>query len=185
MEPFDKFIQDDLVYNENQGLKADYPWITKEWVDNQVKSIIKSDLVPGRLYYNFFEIKFIKSSMRNADGSEIEDGMYWLNCCLFSQNALIAKLLELKAKQHETERYINTLLGLQKDEKPEEKKEEKPKPWWQKINIKSGGWLTFSKSGPYETNMNDRIAADFRRIGQYRFNPVVSLMKERFGFGQV
>ena len=74
-------------------------------------------------YYTFIEVKFDRTDMRTADGSMIEDGMFWVNALLLSQNALLAKMLELKAKQEELEMYINDLLGLPQ---PEEVRPTKP-----------------------------------------------------------
>jgi hypothetical protein len=118
IDPYDDFIKRELIWNPGRGLVADYPWITPSWVDKAAADIKREWMVANKLYYGFLEVDFIRTNMRMASGAEIEDGTFKINVVFMSQNALLAKLLELKCKQEEMERYINELLGLSK---PEEK----------------------------------------------------------------
>ncbi|MFH1631222.1 MAG: hypothetical protein ABIA21_03320, partial [Candidatus Aenigmatarchaeota archaeon] len=206
IDPYDNWMKEELIYNKKHGLIADFPWITPDWVDATVKDIKSGPfLKPNKLYYSFFDIHFMRNTLRQADGSEVEDALYFINNMLMSQNILLAKILEIKAKEEETERYVDELIGTsilrdeEKKKKEEAKKKEDEKKWWKKYNTastvfekikkiekpKSLKWFKLFKSGPYESHFDDRVVADLRRIGQYRYAPAVALIKERFGFGQV
>jgi len=191
LDAYDDFVKKELIFHPEHGLIADYPWITEKWAAEKAKEIKQNWLTPGRLYYTFYEITLDKATMRNADGSEIEDGIFYINSIFISQNALLAKLMELKAKQEEVEMYVNKIIGIHKEEKPEEKKEgakKKVQPLLQslkKVKIPKSDWFTFFQRGPYEINFEDRIVMDLRRMGAYRYTPIIALIKERFGFGQV
>ncbi|MFH7918191.1 MAG: hypothetical protein QW631_02695, partial [Candidatus Aenigmatarchaeota archaeon] len=121
IRPDDEWTKEHLIFHEELGLKQKYPWITEKWVENAIKEIMeKDDLMITRrrvekryLYYSFLEIIFDKRTLRTPQGKEIEDMDIIVRCYLMSQNVLLVKLLELKAKEEEFERYINRLLGLE------------------------------------------------------------------------
>lgn len=121
IRPDDEWTKKHLIFHEELGLKQKYPWITEKWVENAIKEIMeKDDLMLTRrrverryLYYSFLEIIFDKRTLRTPQGKEIEDIDIIVRCYLMSQNVLLVKLLELKAKEEEFERYINKLLGLE------------------------------------------------------------------------
>ncbi|MEM5813064.1 MAG: hypothetical protein QXL09_02055 [Candidatus Aenigmatarchaeota archaeon] len=121
VRPDDEWTKEHLIFHEELGLKQKYPWITEKWVENAIKEIMeKDDLMITRrrvekryLYYGFLEIIFDKRTLRTPQGKEIEDIDIIVRCYLMSQNVLLVKLLELKAKEEEFERYINKLLGLE------------------------------------------------------------------------
>jgi len=118
IDPYDNWTKKNVIFHPKWGLVKKYPWIAGEvkpgvmWADEAAKQIKKNWMVPHRLYYGFIGIDFIRSNMRGADGAELEDGTWKVNGLVMSQNALLAKLMELKAKQEEFERYINDLLGI-------------------------------------------------------------------------
>ncbi len=207
--PWDDWTIDNLVLDPEQGLKAEYDWIDKDWVWEKTEDIKKKGwLADARPYYSFFIITYDKTNIKFATGSELEDANYIINHYLLSQNVLFVKLLELLAKQDEMERYINSLLGLPKTgemkpdkaeeeyleslKKEKEKKKEKkplipksakagPKKFLKFFNLK----FQFFKKGPYERDFESRIAKAFLKpMGSERFIPVVGFIKEKIGFAQ-
>lgn len=132
VRPDDEWTREHLIFHEELGLKQRYPWITEKWVENAIKEIMeKDDLMITRrrverryLYYSFLEIIFDKKTLRTPQGKEIEDIDIIVRCYLMSQNVLLVKLLELKAKEEEFERYINRLLGLESKAEIERLKKE-------------------------------------------------------------
>jgi len=120
IRPDDKWTRQNVIFHPEWGLVKKYPWIAgrtasgKTWVDDAVKWIYDDQnwMVKHRLYYGFLEIVFDRTNYRAADGHELEDGVWDVNALVMSQNALLAKCLEVKAKQEELERYIDRLLGI-------------------------------------------------------------------------
>jgi hypothetical protein len=128
----DEWTKKHLIFHPELGLKQKYPWITEKWVDNAIKEIMEiDDLMLTRrrvprtyLYYSFLELEFEKNTMRLPTGSEFEDIFITIRCYLMSQNVLLTKLLELKAKEEEFENYIDEILGLGEKRKIERLKKE-------------------------------------------------------------
>lgn len=118
IHPYDEWTKRNVIFHPKWGLVREYPWIVGRtpgggmWADEAAKWIYDSWMVKHRLYYGFLEIIFDRTNIRGADGHEIEDGLFDINGLVMSQNALLAKLMELKAKQEELERYIDSLLGI-------------------------------------------------------------------------
>ena len=113
----DEWTRKELIFDRKKGLAAEYPWITPSWVNKAIKEIYSDGwMKKDYLYYTFYQIKPIKRIFKYADGTEVEDTDWWFRSTLFSQNAMLVKLLELKAKQEEINRYIDSLLGLPQDE---------------------------------------------------------------------
>jgi hypothetical protein len=178
IDPYDEWTKKELIWHPKHGLVVDYPWITPTWVDEQVKWIKANWLVPWRYYYSFFEINFDRTNARLADGTEIEDGVFEVLNYFFSQNAMLVKCLELRAKQEEIERYVDQLIGIKS--KPEEEK----KPV---IKIRKFPELPikFFKRGPYESNFEDRITKyHLKPMAELRYAPVVAFLKEKMGIGR-
>ncbi len=132
VRPDDEWTKKHLIFHQELGLKQKYPWITEKWVENAIKEIMeKDDLMLTRrrvprtyLYYSFLELEFEKNTMRLPTGSEFEDIIITVRCYLMSQNVLLVKLLELKAKEEEFENYIDEILGLGEKRKIEKLKKE-------------------------------------------------------------
>lgn len=122
IRPDDSWTLKHLVFDEKLGLKQKYPWITSQWVKDKINEIKNvDDWFRARkrtnktyLYYVLLELIFDKWTSRSATGSEIEDVMITVRSYWMSQNVLLVKLLELKAKEQEFEWYIDELLGLRK-----------------------------------------------------------------------
>ncbi|MEM7813310.1 MAG: hypothetical protein QW548_00220 [Candidatus Aenigmatarchaeota archaeon] len=187
---YDDWLKENVIFHPKWGLVAEYPWIAgkmpsgKTWADETAEWIMYDSgwMVPHRLYYGFLEITFDRTNMRSADGREVEDGVWDVNALMMSQNALLAKLLELKAKQETMERYIDNLLGIKpKPEAPEKietpKKRWKPKlPW---------GMMAFRPGGPYERMLEERLTKYYAKaVAETLFVPTCGFLKEKFGFGR-
>ncbi len=122
IRPDDPWTLKHLVFDENLGLKEKYPWITGQWVKDKIYEIMNvDDWFRARkrtnktyLYYVLLELIFDKWTSRSATGSEIEDVAITARSYWMSQNVLLVKLLELKAKEQEFEWYIDELLGIKK-----------------------------------------------------------------------
>jgi hypothetical protein len=183
IDPYDQWTQREVIFHPTRGLICEYPWLTKKWVDDKVDEIKKATprlMNLERLYYSFFEISFNRSNIRLADGTEIEDTVFDINTMFLSQNALLVKILELRAKEEEMERYVNRLIGLPVEPGPEEKPYV-PKQPFQFPNF----GLRFFKPGPYEHDFDDRIAKFYLKpLASQRYVPIVAFIKQRVGMGQ-
>lgn len=197
VEPYDDYIKREFIFNPegNNGdnLISEFPWITREWVEEKVKEI-KGMLDKDTLYYTFIEMEIDRMTLAMPGGKEIEDITFVIKTHAMSQNLLLVKLLELKAKEEEFERYIDQLLGVKKGvEKVEEIVEREypkvyevepkptPKPYIYKPSVlrraadQAEKILMFIKKGPYETSFADRVtkmiisqaAGDFGDIRSY------------------
>ncbi|MFH1432130.1 MAG: hypothetical protein ABIG84_02840 [archaeon] len=110
---YDEWTQDNLIFDTEHGLLADYPWLRKDWVDEKAKSI--SDTLNGnlpKLYYSFLRLDMLKFVMKMPTGPAIEDTDFLFNMYVLSANVMLVKLLEMQAKDEELERYIDKVLGL-------------------------------------------------------------------------
>ncbi len=203
--PWDKWTKDNLIFNKEQGLVVKHNWIDDEWVNKKIEYIQNTDwLNPNRPYYSFFEIRYLRTNIRFATGTEIEDAMYFVNHILMSQNVLFVKLLELLAKQEEMERYVNSLLGLPETgeitseaaiakakEPAKAAKSEKP-PLFGSVQKSASDFLKyfeipfeFAKRGPYERDFDHRITKTYMKpMGAERYMPVIGFIKEKIGFAQ-
>ena len=113
IRPDDEWTRKELIFNKERGLIVEYPWITEDWVDEKIKEIYDENLlIENEHYYTFYRVIFENTVIRFADGTETDDIEVDLISTLMSQNVLLVKLLELKAREEELERYINRMLGL-------------------------------------------------------------------------
>lgn len=180
VEPDDDWTRKNLIWHEKNGLVASYPWITDKWVDKRIKEIKKDWMIETRHNYTFMIIKFFKSNIRFPDGFELEDGIFNLNHILMSQNVLLVKLLELKAKQYQFEKYINDLLGVESDFLEGSRPVFNPGKSFQ---MPFG--MRFLRNGPYEPTFKDRITRGYLiPMGRYIFAPIVARIKHLSGYGK-
>jgi hypothetical protein len=162
------------------------------------------------MYYVFYEIKYEKLIIKTPTGVEMEDVTIPTQAWFLSQNALLAFLLELKAKQEEFEREINQLIGIVSDDglNTEEELEKEIKKWKEEkkkrsnenkiknirkikktflriSNIFDYGFI-FSKFGPYESNFKDRITGLYltNLMRNYYIPHVVKYLLEEAGVGK-
>src|SRR3989338_1939499 len=114
LRPDDDWTMKHLIFNKKFGIINKYNWITEEWVRKQAQDMEKKDrwFTHQKPYYSFFEITLSKTNIRMPTGDEMEDGVFDVNMFCFSENALFAKLLELKAEQELMEQHVNNLLGI-------------------------------------------------------------------------
>jgi len=191
----DKWAMEHLVLNKEVGLKAEYPWITEKWVHEKTKEIMeKDDWFKARkrvhrpyLYYNFLEIEFSKWNLRSATGAESEDVVTEVYSYWMSQNVLLVKLLELKAKQEGFERYVDELIGMKKSVELVEEKTEKPKTTENIMNRFNQFYKFFGfaepafrifKKGPYEKDFKYRITKFYLTpMGRNYYGPVDKLIR--------
>lgn len=176
-----------LIFNKEDGLVAEYPWITKKWVEQKKKEIYESNwLLKWKPYYSFFVIKLQKTNLRMPSGEELENGMFHVNLIAMSQNALFAKLLELKAKQETFERYVNEMLGIPthiEGEPYEEKHKDRLEPVKNILDRFSLGFQ-FLKHGPYESTFDERVTKYYLApMMAHRFAPIAEFIRAKIGLG--
>ena len=209
IEPYDSLTKEKIIFNEENGLKKYYPWITEEWVNSKVKEIISNGwLTKNRLYYVFFQIIYERAIIKTPTGFEMEDITFNTKTWFLSQNALLVLLLDLKAKQEVFEKEIDQLIGLTskeetiddelekiierwKSEKKRgiKKKDSKLKKVRKKINKILeilGIDSQLAKFGPYEHNFKDRITNIYLAICMRDFYVphVVKYLLDKAGVGK-
>lgn len=112
VQKIDPWSEQQLLYNFKHGLIADYPWITKKWIEEMLKKDdIKKRITRQEPYYNFFHLTYEKTLIRMPSGTEMEDGEFICSNYVFSINVMTAKVLEQFAMQQETENYVDDVLG--------------------------------------------------------------------------
>lgn len=184
---YDNWTKKNLIFHKEHGLVKDYPWITDEWVKEKIKEMYDEGwLIRHKHYYSFFIIKLDKTNMRMQTGDELEDGVFDVNMVLMSQNAMFAKLLELKAIKESFEDYVNNLLGFATPKKgkrldlgeKERLKGAKDFLDWFSLNFQ------FFKRGPYERDWDERITKYYFANAADRYNSIVGFIKSKIGMGQ-
>lgn len=186
----DRKLADEIVEKE----------ILRDWKDK------KTSLDPAELYYIFLDIDVLRAGTRLPTG-ELEDIIFIVRDYVLSQNALLVKLLELKCRDRELEKYIDEILGVKIEEReigeivrgefPSlfPKKELNPLTaffkgvrdstmvyldFFKKIRLPKPG-LMFLKPGPYEKNFKDRITKHYLSVSGAEFNTVVNFLREKMG----
>ncbi len=189
----DKWTKKNLIFHNEHGLVKDHPWITEKWVDEQAEAMKGGWITatPNRNYYTFIIIKLDKCNIRMPTGEEMEDGTFDIAMTMMSKNAMFCKLLQLKAKQEETQQYINKLLGLPATEEKsilegdryDEKKIRSLKKardfleWF-------GMQAQLYKGGPYERDWDERLTKFYLMpMAKERYGAVVGFIKKKIGYG--
>lgn len=183
----DDWTMRNLIFDEKEGLIADYPWITVDWVKEKKKEMVDSGWFNLRkIYYSFFIIDLEKTNLRMPTGDELENGMFGINLITMSQNVLFAKLLELKAKQEEFENYISSMLGVPKyvrGERYGRKYRDRLGPIKNFLDYFSANFQFF-KRGPYERDFDERVAKFYQLpIASGRLAPMLAFVHEKIGMG--
>lgn len=175
-----------LIFNKKWGLVRDYPWITERWVKKMKEEMFRDKwLTPHKPYYTFFPIRLDRFTLRMPTGEEVDDGAFDITFLIMSQNAMFAKLLELKAKQEEMEKYVDNLLGIGKiveGRRPAyaDEKESAVDKFLEAMSLS----FEFAKGGPYERDFNDRITKGYlQRAAGERYGSIVGFLKKRMGVG--
>ena len=188
VDVYDNWTKKNLIFSNDYGLAVKHPWITYEWVKDKKTEIYRDGwLNKNRYYYSFFVVKFMRTNMRTATGDELEDGQFDVNLIVMSQNAMFVKLLELKAKQEEFNKYVDNILGIPhyiKGSRPAAKNNNTFQPvkkFFDTFSIP----LKFSKKGPYERDWDERITKYyFAPIAGDRYVPIVNFIKQKIGYGK-
>jgi hypothetical protein len=164
-------------------------------------------LDPFELYYIFLDFDVERSGMRLPVG-EVEDITFTMKNYVVSQNVLLVKVLELKCRDLELERYIDEILGIRTDEKEisEIVIEEFPglfppkkinnyklyvkglkesfkvySNFLGKIKLPKFKTLMFLKPGPYENDFKERISKHYLTVSGASFNSIVDFIKAKMG----
>ncbi len=145
----DAWTKRELIFHKKHGLIVKYPWITEEWVDENIQTIWDNGwLLRQKLYYSFVIIEFLRGNMRSASGEEVEDSVFAVNCGMFSRNVMLVKLLELLAMREDFNRYVDNLLGV-KHEVPLPEEGKYQKATGEKKRYEEGG-MTEEERKKYE-----------------------------------
>ncbi len=190
IEVDDKWTMKNFIFHKKYGLITEHPWITDEWVKKMKEEIYNEGLLKKNLlYYTFFIITLTRSNIRMATGAELEDGIFDVNAVLFSQNALFAKLLQLKAKQEEFDNYVDSLLGVSRDMRKgiatgQKEKKSRIEPVKKFFDYFNPG-IDFRKpGGPYERDFDDRVTKYWAAsMASLRYGPIVEFIKKKAGYG--
>lgn len=165
-------------------------------------------LNPDEPYYDLMELVIDRLGTRLPNG-ELEDITFNIRNFVCSHNVILVKLLELKCRERELDRYIDEILGIKSEEKGieeivkeeygelfGEKKEElkgfdkfvkdlreSASHWIPKFNIPKGPEtpFMFSKPGPYEREMYERLTKQYLQVGGGLYSQTVRFLKERMG----
>ncbi len=139
IDPWDDYVREKLVLDENFGLAKLYPWLRYASInENFLKSMkkkgiedkltvadelaenIKSKWGAGMrlsksdIYYKMFDIGIDRSGIRMPVG-EVEDITLTVKMWNLSQNVLLVKLIEMECREKEIEKYIDVILGIRKE----------------------------------------------------------------------
>ncbi len=109
---YDQWTQDNLIFDKKEGLIADYPWITKGWVDKKAKVISKKLIGNRRDYYSFSTVDICKTVNKTVTGTLLEDTDFFFNMYVLSANVMLVKELEMEAKNEDMEVFLDKMLGL-------------------------------------------------------------------------
>jgi hypothetical protein len=200
---------DDLVKEWKKKIENIYNVeISKEEVDDIIENDLKfPDITSGRgaqmidMYYIFFDIKLTKTVTKTPDGAETENMMFYpIKTFIFSQNALLINMIEVRAREKQFEKEVNELIGVMDEESMMKDLEDEMAG---KKKLKKGevsGRLNragsrikralrpFSKyivrGGPYESNMKERVTKMYMVTSGGLYGEIVDFFKERMGVGK-
>jgi hypothetical protein len=129
VEPYDRFTRENFVIHPTKGLAAIYPWLLDPWkpgvkgkeftadkLVEKLKKRIEAGLeAPAMrsyyMYYSFNDLIVKRVGIRTPTGEQ-EDITFNMKGYLYSQNIMLVKRLEMKCREIELNRYIDTILGL-------------------------------------------------------------------------
>jgi hypothetical protein len=184
--------------------------LADEIVEEQILPAWKKremNLDPFELYYMFLDFDVMRLGSRLPVG-ELEDITFTFKNFVISQNVLLVKLLELKCRDIELEKYIDEILGVRIEEREisEIVMEEFPELFPQKevsgykkfikelrdsgkaytdflkkVKTPKTRRLMFFKPGPYEKDFKDRISKHYLRIAGAYFVSIVDFIKLKMG----
>jgi len=168
----------------------------------------KMNLDPTESYYMFFDFDISRVGSRLPIG-ELEDITFDIRAYTVSHNVLLVKILEIKCREKEIEKYIDEILGIKFGESDalEIAKKRYPKAFeveekektelenfsdelhkigeefsgaFKKISIPKTQ-LMFSKPGPYESHFKDRITKNYLKLTGGVFAQIKDFLIEKMG----
>ncbi|MFQ6020614.1 MAG: hypothetical protein ACE5J4_01175 [Candidatus Aenigmatarchaeota archaeon] len=177
--------------------------VEKEIIPAWKKKEMRLD--PAELYYTFFDIDILRLGTRLQVG-ELEDITFYIRTFEITQNILLVKILELKCRERELERYIDEILGIKLEERGIEEivKEEYPelfgkepgkktffsdlrfigkkyvKPF-KKIKKPKIKGIMLMKPGPYERDLVERITKQYLKVSASHFLEMLNFLKQKMG----
>ncbi|RLJ00322.1 MAG: hypothetical protein DRP06_02165 [Candidatus Aenigmatarchaeota archaeon] len=184
IDPYDKFISDNFIFDEKKGLKSEYHWIDEKWVKKVVEEIKGSEWMKGNSpYYVLLNVKYSNCIIKLPTGDEMDDVTFKTKNWFLSQNALLVLLLKIRAQEDDFDREINQLIGISGDNQVNvETIESIVESWKEDIKEDKKGSIdsikeniakvqeqvskiikffglefALSRHGPYEHNFGDRI----------------------------
>ncbi|NOZ81912.1 MAG: hypothetical protein GXO63_02060 [Candidatus Micrarchaeota archaeon] len=202
--PNDEFVVNKFIKHPKTGLARIYPWLLEKKNGKTVADEIIDEVLsewtalgcdPDELYYVFIELDIERCGLWTR-GGEIEDITFDIKTYFMSQNILLVKLVELKCRERELERYLDEILGLTEGKLPEPKKEE-PKPTGFLAELKgtverikkpftlekrAKAPVLFFKKGIYERDFSDRITQFYlKEIGINYFGKLKGFILQKMG----
>ncbi|MEM5798613.1 MAG: hypothetical protein QXP39_01015 [Candidatus Aenigmatarchaeota archaeon] len=192
---------DDLVKEWKKKIEDKYGIeITDDEVNQILNNAVKSgDMKKDRLYYMFFDIRYLVNFYRSPppEGIETDNPMINIETWFMSQNILLIHLLELYAREKVFEKYINEMIGAKEIEEErlksiekefEEKKPEKTKRFEKAKQIakmlRSGlerFFYFWVRKGPYETVFYERVTKMFARGCAGDFGAITNFFRSNMG----
>lgn len=129
---------------------------------------------PNFMYYEFLEIDISRAGLKLPAG-EVEDIAFDIKMYLVSQNILLLKMLELKCREIEFEKYIEEIIGTKEEERHEEENKEK-KGEFPEIRISNP-----LRRGPYITQFKEQIEKHMFTKLRSDFEDIRSFLLDKFG----
>jgi len=162
-------------------------------------------MYPDDLYYILFDMQWVLSLLRTPPPEGIESDnlmIFPIKTWIMSQNALLVYILELKAKEHAMEHYINEIIGAKSIEEEiyqqvesRFKEEEKTSGWsgfkdslsGLKMKLKPGVMSfvhLFVRPGPYESVFFERVAKMYFRSSGRDYKQITEYLKSKMQIGK-
>jgi hypothetical protein len=181
-----------------------------EIVEEQILPAWKKEemnLDPSALYYMFTDFDVMRLGTRLPVG-ELEDITFNMKNFVISQNVLLVKILELKCRDIELEKYIDEILGVRIEERqiseivmdefpglfPQKEVSGYKKfinelresgkaytGFFKKIKAPKMRRLMFFKPGPYEKDFRERLTKQYSRIAGAYFFAIADFIKSKMG----
>jgi hypothetical protein len=162
-------------------------------------------MYPEDLYYILFDMNWIISLLRTPPPEGVESDnlmIYPVTTWILSQNAVLLYMIELMAKEHAMEHYINEIIGAKSIEEQilkevEARFKEKKEPGaWPRFSGRMSGvkrWFKpkvlafvhlFIRPGPYEAVFYERVSKMYFRASGKDYQQVTNYLKEKMQIGK-
>ncbi len=145
--------------------------VLAEWISS------KNGWNPSFMLYEFCEINVERAGLK-IPGGEIEDIVFNVKLYLLSQNILLLKMIELKCREIEFERYLDEILGKTEEEREEKGEEEKKGFGFDFSEIRLRLPL---RHGPYPAQFKEQIEKHFFPKLREDMEEIRSFLLDKFG----